>query len=173
MAQSAKGRVDANIDETRATIQALENTMAANDETHLLFAYLIFFRETGEFLGSTGVWSPSRWFGWPEIAYSVKIEAWGKGYATEAVNALVGAWWGMPRREVEGLEVDGRSVVAGEENGEVLTAMVEADNAASRRVMEKCGWIQFREWTNVDDRSGREGTEVPLVGYRISKPRKV
>jgi len=45
-------------------------------------------RETGEWLGRVGPWYPHQW-PQPEIGWTIKREAWGKGYASEAARACL------------------------------------------------------------------------------------
>lgn len=59
------------------------------------------------------------------IGYLVAEAAWGKGVATEMLEALVGYCKAMAPL--------------------TLLAGVESDNAASRRVLEKCGFADRRE----------------------------
>ena len=50
--------------------------------------FSIIERDSGRWLGQTGPWKPE---GWPgnEIGYSLHPEAWGRGYASEAVPATI------------------------------------------------------------------------------------
>lgn len=57
-----------------------------------------------------------------EIGYGLLPEYWGQGYATEAVSAAVA--WAESRPEVTRIEAE-----------------TEPDNAASQRVLEKCGFV--------------------------------
>jgi ribosomal-protein-alanine N-acetyltransferase len=80
--------------------------------------YLIYAREGGRLLGSAelGMESPRQ----AVVGYVLASDAWGKGYATEALSALrdLAAQLGVLR----------------------LYAMCHFDNRASWRVMEKCGF---------------------------------
>ena len=60
--------------------------------------------------------------GAPEIGYGIVDEFQGRGYATEAVGALVD--WALSRPGVVRVEAE-----------------TEPDNAASKRVLEKCGFV--------------------------------
>ena len=86
-------------------------------------------KETGSLIGHVGL-SPAR--GSVEIGYAVEQQYQGTGLATEAVTAMSG--WGLV---VLGLP-------------EVL-GIVAADNAQSRRVLEKAGFVRIGE--SVDGRS--------------------
>ena len=62
----------------------------------------------------------------PEIGYWLGVDYWGRGYATEAVRALI-------------------DHAFGELGYEALAAGARVSNPASRRVLEKCGF----QWTGV------------------------
>ena len=153
-------------------------------------------RDTGALVGAGGVRSssssssssgnlkPKLFFGWPGIGYGVAGQHWGRGLATEFLAAWLELYFGrdVPREEVE-VEVDARSLSAtvggGDGDGGVgevrtvperVTAMVEAGNVASRRVLEKNGARPFVEWTLRDPREGFAGREVEVVGYVLSRP---
>ncbi len=167
------GRPDRDLEETRAKMVPF---LPPHDATTYFF--LIFDRATGEFVGDGGIVSKSsHWFGWPEIGYSLKKEAWGRGYATEFMTAFLESWWKLPRRDME-VEVDVKSlgsVEARDAGGssvaaEQLTAMVEAGNGPSRRIMEKLNFRPFNEWKEADSREGYEGQEAKLIGYTVSRP---
>lgn len=64
--------------------------------------------------------------GGPEIGYWLGVPYWGRGYATEAVRALI-------------------DHAFGELQHETLQAGARVSNPASRRVLEKCGF----QWTGV------------------------
>ena len=57
-----------------------------------------------------------------EIGYGISKEFCGKGYATEAVNAVVD--WAMEQSGIARIEAE-----------------TDPDNTASQRVLEKCGFI--------------------------------
>jgi len=165
---SAEGRVDRNLEETGSK---LETFLPPNDRS--TYNFLAFNKGTGDFIGTGGIRQTSYWFGWPEVGFSIKREAWGQGYATEFMTALVESWWKLPRRDAD-VEVDAESVhLAGRGAGdsvvvEQLSAMVEEKNLPSRRVLEKCGFRPFKEWKEVDNREGFNDREVLLIGYAHS-----
>jgi RimJ/RimL family protein N-acetyltransferase len=90
-------------------------------------------RSSGKFIGEVGFADYHREIeptlkGTPEIGWVFVPQAHGKGYATEAVRAVVA--WG-----------DGHF-------GPVRTAcIVHPENLASIRVAEKCGYHEFRHTT--------------------------
>ncbi|CEL04065.1 hypothetical protein ASPCAL05197 [Aspergillus calidoustus] len=62
----------------------------------------------------------------PSVGYMLHPDAWGKGYATEAVRAVVEAWWSLPR--------------AWEFADERVFAATKCANVGSLRVLEKVGF---------------------------------
>lgn len=81
-------------------------------------AYLVERREDGQVLGGTGLGFESPWRA--STGYVLARHAWGQGYATEALQAMVGlaARTGVVR----------------------LYALCHVDHAASRRVLDKGGF---------------------------------
>lgn len=66
----------------------------------------------------------------PEIGYSLLPEAWGKGYATEAVGMMLKKWWDLPRRNIDECS----------ESEEKIYAICEKGNIGSSTVLRKCGF---------------------------------
>lgn len=168
MKHSLKG-VDKTLEDT---IRSLDDVLPPNDTKN--YHFLIFERDTGELVGKGGMHSlVSKHFGWPEVGYSFKQAAWGKGYATEFLNGFIENWWSLPRKEAE-LEVDARSVDA--EAGslstisERLTALADVKNVASVKVLEKTNFGKFSEWTGVDNRAASMGQEITLAGFLMAAP---
>jgi RimJ/RimL family protein N-acetyltransferase len=81
-----------------------------------------------------------RWFGEPEVCYWLAREVWGRGVATEALRLLLE-------------EVTDRP----------LHARVAASNGASRRVLEKCGFVASTAPQEVSNVHGETVLEVALV----------
>jgi len=79
-------------------------------------------------------------FGKPEVTYWIGKEYWGKGVATRALTAFLGEFTGRP--------IYGRAA---------------RDNAASIRVMEKCGFVLTGHDRGFADGRGAEIEEVILV----------
>jgi RimJ/RimL family protein N-acetyltransferase len=104
-------------------------------------------------------------YGWPVIGYMFRREVWGRGIATEFLEAWLGMWRELPREEREVL-VHPASVVMSEAGKaeEVVTAFLVEGNAASRRVLEKCGFEKFHARREADLRDPK--MEVELVGFR-------
>jgi RimJ/RimL family protein N-acetyltransferase/uncharacterized glyoxalase superfamily protein PhnB len=87
--------------------------------------YLIWSREDGRLLGSTG-------FGFEAptdavTGYVLAKDGWGKGYATEALTAIVDAARHIGVRR--------------------LRAFCHPDHRPSWRVLEKCGFVRDRGWS--------------------------
>lgn len=121
-----------SIDDTRAFLQFSE----AEWERWPAGPYLLESREDGTLLGSTGLAfeTPHR----ASTGFLVARDAWGQGYATEALRGVVdiARTLGLVR----------------------LYALCHADHRASWRVLEKCGFV--REATL------RQHTEFPNLGVR-------
>lgn len=162
MVNSPRGVPDANLAETR---RVLESSLAPNDETSFNFA--ICLRESGEFIGLGGCTKLASLFGWPAIGYMIRSEHWGKGLTTEFVAAWLGEWAKLPRAEVE-LEVDPRSApdLEGGTVPEQITSFTVADNVASQKVLEKCGFRLFLARGEADLRNPE--VEVELRGYTLT-----
>jgi RimJ/RimL family protein N-acetyltransferase len=85
--------------------------------------------------------------GAPEIGYWLGTRYWGKGYATEAVRALIDhAFTSLDHK--------------------ALQSCVRVTNPASRRVLEKCGF----QWTGVGlCRIRALGSSVPVDRFRLER----
>ncbi|EAW22183.1 GNAT family N-acetyltransferase [Aspergillus fischeri NRRL 181] len=73
-----------------------------------------------------------------ELGYIFHPDFWGKGYATEAVRGLMGAWPGIYHRITWGEEQQERS-------GKVV-AITDKGNEPSMRVLRKCGFEAVEEF---------------------------
>jgi RimJ/RimL family protein N-acetyltransferase len=83
----------------------------------------------------------------PEIGYWLGVEHWGKGYATEAVRALIDRAFGD-------LELD------------ALHSGARVTNPASRHVLEKCGF----QWTGVGlCRIRGINSSAPIDRFRLER----
>lgn len=85
----------------------------------------------------------------PELGYRLRRSAWGKGYATEGARALI-------RRAFTDL------------GARRIYAQTMAVNAASRRVMEKCGLRHVRTFHG-DWPAPIEGHEQGEVEYAVTR----
>jgi len=83
----------------------------------------------------------------PEIGYWLGAKHWGKGYATEAVRALIDhAFTNLDHK--------------------ALQSSVRVTNPGSRRVLEKCGF----QWTGVGlCRIRALGSSVPVDRFRLER----
>jgi RimJ/RimL family protein N-acetyltransferase len=83
----------------------------------------------------------------PEIGYWLGVRYWNKGYATEAVRALIDHAFGDLEHKA-------------------LQSCVRVTNPASRRVLEKCGF----QWTGVGlCRIRALGSSVPVDRFRLER----
>ena len=102
-----------------------------DDERSMCFGYVL--KETGELIGSGSVDfhedEGNRW----SIGYNLAYDAWGKGYATEAISKIIE--YARSRFDIK--EIYGTFAV---------------ENNGSRRVMEKLGMTFFEdcEYTKFD-----------------------
>lgn len=81
----------------------------------------IALQATGMLVGQAGLWAFSEQNRRCDIGYSLAREHWGKGYASEAVRALLG--YGFDRLDLNRVEAD-----------------IDPRNAASARVLERLGF---------------------------------
>jgi [ribosomal protein S5]-alanine N-acetyltransferase len=102
------------IEDTRAFLSLAEESWNTGTD----FPYLIERREDGLLLGGTGlhIEAPHRY----GTGYLLARDAWGQGYASEALTAMLELAFGQP--EVRR-----------------VYALCDAEHVASARVMEKCG----------------------------------
>ena len=83
----------------------------------------------------------------PEVGYWLGVKFWGKGYATEAVRALIDHAF---------TDLD----------HEALQSSARVTNPASRRVLEKCGF----QWTGVGLHRVRAlNSSVPIDRFRLDR----
>lgn len=105
------------------------------------FGFWLFEDEAGAIVGHGGLfWAPEA-PGDVEMGYIVRPQFWGKGFATEIARAAI-------------------DVAANDLHLERLVANTMPENAASRRVLEKCGFTF--------ERSTRYAGRYPNVEYRLS-----
>ncbi|KAI4867629.1 acyl-CoA N-acyltransferase [Hypoxylon rubiginosum] len=161
MKYTLRGRID---DNKEMTLASMGRFMPPND-LHT-YSNVICLASTGEIIGTGGISTADRTFGWPEVGYLFNKEAWGQGYATEFLKALVSFWWTLPRSEIE-LGVVAESVDGPGEAPEMLSAIIDASNIGSQRVLQKTGFQEFKRWFEPDIREGHSG-DVLLVGFVLS-----
>jgi ribosomal-protein-alanine N-acetyltransferase len=106
------------------TLSFVRNAVSwwANPETGEDFVYSVFISQSQQFIGccSAGPHAGTSKYHWG-MGYNFGRRFWGKGYATEAVAALTDAVMQQP------------GVIR-------LSAVVDIENPASARVLEKCGF---------------------------------
>ncbi|POS76385.1 hypothetical protein DHEL01_v205210 [Diaporthe helianthi] len=158
------GRVDVDREETAAKLGLF---LPPNDTK--TFNCAICLKETGELIGQGGVHAFEQpagdatagpQLGWPEVGYMIRKEWWGRGIATEFLTAFLGMWSGLPRTGQVERKVTASS--AGVE--EALVAVIDASNAPSQKILERCGFESFLSFRDVDARA--QGETIDLVAYR-------
>jgi RimJ/RimL family protein N-acetyltransferase len=83
----------------------------------------------------------------PEIGYWLGVAYWGRGFATEAVRALIDHAFG---------DLDHETLISG----------ARVNNPASRRVLEKCGF----QWTGVQlTRIRAINSAAPIDRFRLDR----
>lgn len=102
-------------------------------------------------------------FGWPQVGYMFRKEAWGKGYASEFASAFVKMWSDLPREEVEIL-VDERTSRGDGTAKECVIGITADTNLASQTVLKKAGFEPLFTF------AARNETENEFVGEVINLP---
>ncbi len=107
--------------------------------------YLIWARTDGQLLGSTGLGLEPD--GHASTGYVLAADAWGKGYATEALVAMVEVATDIGVRQ--------------------LYALCHPQHRASWRVLEKCGFARDASWDRpVEFPSLSAGQPADVLCYR-------
>ncbi|KAI5787205.1 GNAT domain-containing protein [Geopyxis carbonaria] len=101
--------------------------------------------EAGRMVGVVGVYAVNAQARERDVGYVLVEEAWGRGYATEALKIF--------------LEAHGRMVEEEEGEGWWWVGKVKAGNGGSVRVLEKCGFVRD-EVTAAEEEKGEEGLVV-------------
>ena len=133
--------------------EILPRWLAYYESTPLVGYWAAEARADGEFLGWFHL-RPDRFDpGEQELGYRLKRAAWGRGFATEGGRSLVAHGFGP----VGAAKISARTL---------------ARNAASRRVMEKCGLAFERHFVWPEDvLAGRSEEERAGVKYSITRAR--
>ncbi|KAI1130532.1 acetyltransferase domain-containing protein [Nemania abortiva] len=181
MAESSLGKADDNITETQAALADLLKP----SKPHFVFG--IFIAAMGELIGDGGVHTVvGTSLGWPEIGYKLHPAHWGRGYATEAMGAILKAWWELSREGAEvavhpstlPLQTEGEEGGEGEGEGEKksvvsrehVSAEIAAYNTGSQRVLEKLGFRNIGSWEEPDTQLHRLGQPLMLGHYVLECP---
>ncbi len=102
-------------------------------------------RASGAVIGACGFTAGDRHP--PEIGYWLGVKHWGKGYATEAVRALI---------DFAFTDLD----------ADAILSAARVTNPASRRVLEKCGF----QWTGVGLLRIRAiASSAPIDRFRLDR----
>jgi len=110
------------------------------------FGFWIFSDADGAQVGHGGIFRSPREEGEIEVGYAIKPDFWGQGYATEITRISL---------DVGFKNVGLRRIIG----------IAYASNAASRRVMEKCGLVFEAELPSPDGADGvRYAIEAPTAG---------
>ncbi|KAI1119416.1 acetyltransferase domain-containing protein [Nemania sp. NC0429] len=174
MSETSLGKPDDTMAETQASLTDL---VAPSPSRGPHFVFGVFVAETGELIGEAGVHSVrGTGLGWPEIGYKLHPARWRQGFATEAVRAILEAWWTLPREEAV-VEAHPHSVTTKGDGEEVrerererVVAEVAAYNVGSRRVLEKLGFEHFGSWEEPDTQLHRLGQPLMLGHYVLARP---
>lgn len=133
---------------------------------NLTYNFALCDRATGALLGGGGCNTREGELGWPEIGYTFRKEAWGKGLGTEFVRGFLKMYWALPRVEVQ-LEVDKDMVEVAEHNPalarECIVAVTDARNIGSNKVLQKNGWRHVKSFQEPDLKDPAE--QCTLYGW--------
>jgi len=170
------GRVDLDREETADKLALF---LPPNDTK--TFNCAICLKETGELIGQGGVHAFEQpagdaaagpQLGWPEVGYMIRKEWWGKGIATEFLTAFLEMWSGLPGEGQAERKVTASSAGAigpAPVVEEQLVAVIDASNAASQKILERCGFESFLSFKDVDMRA--RDRMIDLIAYRYSPNR--
>lgn len=141
-----------SIEETEAHIasksfQSPDASGACGRQFH--FAIISAKDSTQRIIGTVGI---NSLFPAPSIGYGLHPDVWGKGYASEAVEGVIAAWWKLDRID--------RTQISGKEK---LFAACNKENVGSMKVLQKNGFEIYKEMHI-------EGDSVAL--FEVERPEK-
>lgn len=111
------------LEDARETVEFLMSCYGGSEGP---FVYPVFTKDTGDNIGYVQM-VPLDDGGW-EIGYHIAKRFTGNGYATEAVNAFI-------------------PVIAEKAGIKEVNGICLSENSASKRVLEKCGFVEISEGT--------------------------
>ncbi|KAJ6443475.1 cellobiose dehydrogenase [Purpureocillium lavendulum] len=160
---SSRAVPNSNMDVTRRQLR----DKLADDAT--TYEVAICLGASGEMIGIGGSHRRAGNLGWPVLSYALRAEHWGRGYATEFLQAFLRWWWTLPRDEVV-LSVEASTVAAaaageGPLKPECVTSVATEQNIASQRVMSKSGMCLAKAWREKDLSKPDEEALVTLLGF--------
>lgn len=111
-------------------------------------------KAAGEIIGIIGLFRP------PACGYLFDEPYWGKGYATEAVEGFVRAYWDTFPQGAPGLDPADRNI---------LLAYVYEGNLPSAKVLKKAGFREIRREAG----QAASGEPVTAIVFMTERPEKV
>lgn len=132
------------VEELKKVIAWFQKCYANNNVVKMRIMLAVTLKEDGKMIGMVGIGPKPEVDDDVEIAYFISEEYASKGYITEAAKAMTE--WALNNTEVE-----------------YLIAIVELDNPASNRIVEKCGFKRLE--TRMILNSGETETK-PFYYYR-------
>ncbi|KAL6244310.1 hypothetical protein RBB50_008552 [Rhinocladiella similis] len=153
MKWTSQGRPDVN---EQASQTWMNLFLPPNDATTFNFA-VEERSKPGEVIGITGCHIAEP----PEVGYMFIKEVWGMGYATEALQGWLQAYWQLPRKEVV-IGDDGNDATF---ISETLTADVVEENVASARILARAGFHATSE-----EMIDVHGQMIKLIHLALHRP---
>ena len=132
--------------DTRVFLRGWVNSYTSAD----VYRWVIEINETGEPVGTISVGSMNKFLGICDVGYSIGPSFWGKGYATEALGAVV-------------------KFLFEEVSCNKITASHMAENIQSGRVMEKCGMKKEKILRNRNLSTSIRKIRTDVIVYSIKK----
>lgn len=163
MQWSSRGTIDPD---QAFTANWLKRLIPPNDATTFTYA-IEELSHPGKVIGTCGVTPKSEI---PEVGYMFRNDAWGKGYATESLEAWLKIYWALPRQPVDaeerlpGLERRWDGEVA----REVLHAEIVDANDGSQKVLQKCGFVRGETEALPDRADPRRMIDITF--YYLERP---